>query len=107
MGVLSAGYTALHQSKDELLNTALNDLESLFPAAKTAKIKHALVNIERQATLSSRVGVNPSRPQTAIYSNAYVVGDWVQTGLPATIESAVRSARLMQDDLIQKEKLKS
>ena len=43
-------------------------------------------------------GVDGSLTQK-IFDNFFVVGDWTATGLPATIESAVKSSRLMADVL--------
>jgi len=47
---------------------------------------------ERRATFAATPGQNMQRPppETA-YRNLWLAGDWTATGLPATIESAVRS----------------
>jgi len=47
---------------------------------------------ERRATFAATPEQNAKRPQakTAL-SNLFLAGDWTATGLPATIESAVRS----------------
>ena len=47
---------------------------------------------ERRATFAATPQENAKRPgvETA-WSNLYLAGDWTDTGLPATIESAVRS----------------
>ena len=47
---------------------------------------------ERRATFAALPSENAKRPrpQTA-YRNLVLAGDWTATGLPATIESAVRS----------------
>jgi uncharacterized protein with NAD-binding domain and iron-sulfur cluster len=47
---------------------------------------------EPHATLSSAPEVEKYRPSAKILiENLVLAGDWVQTGLPATIESAVLS----------------
>lgn len=99
MGVISGGYEFLNKSKDDILKIALDEIQQIIPAAKDATLVHALINKEREATLSQRVGINKQRPQQQQLSNFFVVGDWTQTGLPATIESAVRSSRFVRDQL--------
>lgn len=101
MGVTSGAYAWLDKPKEEILEMALTEIHTLFPMAKNAKLVHSLVNMEREATLSPQINGNEWRPpQRSPYPNFYVIGDWTQTGLPATIESAVLSARLAVDDML-------
>jgi squalene-associated FAD-dependent desaturase len=95
VGVVSGAYDWLEKDKKEAVRIAAGELQCLCPRAARARLVHALVNKEREATLSSRPGVNAARPAQQIYKNFFAVGDWTRTGLPATIESAVKSARLM------------
>ena len=47
---------------------------------------------ERRATFAATPDQDARRPRTRTrWSNVFLAGDWVQTGLPATIEGAVRS----------------
>lgn len=92
VGVVSGARDLLNKSKDELMALSLRDLETLYPGFKQAKLEHALVNIERQATVSFTPESTEKRPKQKILENFYVIGDWTDTGLPATIESAVVSA---------------
>ena len=56
-----------------------------------AGITRATVVREPRATFSLAIG-QPARPGTATeVSRLYLAGDWIDTGLPATIESAARS----------------
>lgn len=99
MGVISGAYDHLEKSKEEIVRLALNDLQKIYPNLKNSNLVHALVNKEREATLSCRVGINPIRPKQKILENFYIVGDWTKTDLPGTIESAIRSSKLMAEDL--------
>jgi squalene-associated FAD-dependent desaturase len=47
---------------------------------------------ERRATFAATPGANAKRPPCATqWNNLVLAGDWTQTGLPATIEGAIRS----------------
>jgi len=47
---------------------------------------------ERRATFAATPAENAKRPAAATaWSNLFLAGDWTQTGLPATIEGALRS----------------
>jgi hydroxysqualene dehydroxylase len=47
---------------------------------------------ERRATIAANPGQEALRPQAATaWSNLFLAGDWTDTGLPPTIESAIRS----------------
>ncbi len=47
---------------------------------------------EKRATFAATPAQDAKRPeQRTAWKNVYLAGDWVQTGLPATIEGAVRS----------------
>ena len=50
---------------------------------------------EKRATFAQTPGQVKRRPQTGTgFANLFLAGDWIDTGLPATIESAVRSGQM-------------
>jgi uncharacterized protein with NAD-binding domain and iron-sulfur cluster len=65
-----------------------------FPAAAEARVQRSLVLREAAATFSADPATEGLRPgnDTPI-AGLYLAGDWTNTGLPATIEGAVRSGR--------------
>jgi squalene-associated FAD-dependent desaturase len=90
--VLSGAHEHIARSREELLNVARRDLAGLLPPARGAKLLHSLVIKERFATFSPRCGVEPLRPPAGTpVKGLFLAGDWTATGLPATIEGAVRS----------------
>jgi uncharacterized protein with NAD-binding domain and iron-sulfur cluster len=102
VGVVSGAYDWLETPKEEIVNTAVRELLEHFPAIGDVKVLHSLVNREREATLSPRPETEGYRPaQKSPFENLYVAGDWTKTGLPATIESAVLSARKVVEYLAQ------
>jgi squalene-associated FAD-dependent desaturase len=70
---------------------ALGDLVSAIPPASRARVRHARVVRERRATFSLGRGEPPRPPTVTPLDGLVLAGDWIDTGLPATIESAVRS----------------
>jgi uncharacterized protein with NAD-binding domain and iron-sulfur cluster len=57
---------------------------------------------ERRATFAATPAEDAKRPsaQTAL-SNVLLAGDWTQTGLPATIEGAIRSGNRAADLVVK------
>ena len=100
VGVVSGAYSMIESSREEIVAITLSELNEIFPAVRGAKLVHSLVNKEREATLSPTVESEKYRPaQQSPFPNFFVIGDWTKTGLPATIESAVLSARLAADEM--------
>ena len=64
----------------------LTGLHSALPSCRIVK--------EKRATFAATPAQDARRPSSRTqWSNVFLAGDWVQTGLPATIEGAVRSGR--------------
>ena len=62
----------------------------MIPASREAKVLKALVLKEKHATIAPDPASDLIRPTVATpIPNVFLAGDWIQTGLPATIESAV------------------
>ena len=92
--VISGARALVDSSNDELLDLVINDLRTMIPAARSAKVVKALVLKEKHATMAPDPLSDLSRPATVTpIANLFLAGDWIQTGLPATIESAVASGR--------------
>src|SRR5262249_52453508 len=92
--VISAAYRYVNWTRQELIALARAELESLIPDVQHAELVHSRVVKEREATISHTVESDRIRPmaQTRV-GNLVLAGDWTDTGLPATIESAVVSGR--------------
>ncbi len=90
--VISGARKIVDNSNDELLEMVLGDLHRMVPASREAKLIKALVLKEKQATMAPDLRSHELRPRTDTpIANFFLAGDWIQTGLPATIESAVIS----------------
>lgn len=85
---------------DQLIALALHELRDALPEARHAKVVRATVVRERRATYSLAPG-QPQRPKTTTDVNGLVLaGDWIETGLPATIEGAAISGRRAAEALL-------
>jgi squalene-associated FAD-dependent desaturase len=92
MTLVSSGAAALIEWKNEdLIATAREELASALPEARVATLVRATIVREPRATFSLAPG-QPARPGPATpVRGFFLAGDWTDTGLPATIEGAVRS----------------
>jgi squalene-associated FAD-dependent desaturase len=98
--VASGATAAVSRSNDEVIRLAHQELLEAFPRARRARLLRATVVREPKATFSLAPG-EPPRPGTVTpVRGLYLAGDWIDTGLPATIESAVRSGNLAADAAI-------
>jgi len=98
--VSSGAESIFRQTNEELIAMAYDELASALPAVRDTRLARATVVREPRATFSLAPG-QPQRPttQTAV-RGLYLAGDWIDTGLPATIESAVRSGHRAADSCI-------
>jgi uncharacterized protein with NAD-binding domain and iron-sulfur cluster len=96
--VISAARRFVDLIKEELIEIALAELRELVPESHKANLLHSHIVKEREATLSHTVESDDLRPgsRTSI-PNLILAGDWTDTGLPATIESAVLSGDIAAD----------
>jgi squalene-associated FAD-dependent desaturase len=90
--IISAARGFVDWTRNDLVEMAISELHELLPASRAATLVHSVIVKEREATLSHTVESDSLRPgpRTSI-SNLILAGDWTDTGLPATIESAVMS----------------
>ena len=81
--------------------TAL-DLQENLPSAGPFDASTMRVVRERHATIVSTVEATAARPGVSTSTpGLFLAGDWVRTGLPATIESAALSGSLVVDAILQ------
>jgi squalene-associated FAD-dependent desaturase len=99
--VISAASDFVGQDSETLSAMAWEDTRRCLPAARRAKLLRSLVVRERTATISATVETEPLRPgMTSPYVNLLLAGDWTERGLPATIETAVRTGHRCADRIV-------
>ena len=89
--VSSGALSSVGLTNMALVAQAHAEILDAMPEVRRARLMNATVVREPRATFSLAPG-QPTRPatETAVRGLA-LAGDWIDTGLPATIESAVRS----------------
>jgi hydroxysqualene dehydroxylase len=103
LSLVSSGAARLTlMGRDELTALAAREVAEALPGVRGATLVRATVVREKQATFSLAAG-QPPRPGTRTPVGGLVLaGDWIETGLPGTIESAVvsghRAAEMITED---------
>ena len=91
--IASAAQAWLDMKSDEVVTRLRAELEKFFEPAGEMEISRSLVYKSRDATFAARPETEPNRPglTAAPWTNLLLVGDWIATGLPATLEGAAQS----------------
>jgi zeta-carotene desaturase len=77
--------------ENEAIDAAVRQLQGALPGFRAHRLRRSVVVREPRATFSLAPG-GPMRPGAATgLGGFYLAGDWTDTGLPGTIEGAVRS----------------
>jgi uncharacterized protein with NAD-binding domain and iron-sulfur cluster len=86
-----------------LVARAAREVQAAIPGARGATLLRGTAVREKHATFSLAAG-QPARPATRTGLNGFfLAGDWIDTGLPGTIESAVVSGRMAAQAILEAE----
>ncbi|HEX6324513.1 MAG TPA: FAD-dependent oxidoreductase, partial [Vicinamibacterales bacterium] len=98
--ITSAAAGLVERDDAAIVQIIAADLRAALPAAASAVILRATVIREKQATFSVKPGA-PERPSEGTpLPGFFLAGDWLKTGLPGTIEGAVRSGNRAAHELL-------
>ena len=81
-------------TNEALVARADAEMRASLPAVKGARLVNGTVIREPRATFSLAPGQPPRPASRTAIAGLWLAGDWIDTGLPATIESAARSGHL-------------
>ncbi len=92
--VISSAGEIAEMDKELIVETALKELKMCIIGFETKKLKASRVIKEMRATfVPDKESISSRLDNTTIFENFFIAGDWTKTGLPATIEGAVKSAK--------------
>ncbi|WP_263415658.1 hydroxysqualene dehydroxylase HpnE [Terriglobus albidus] len=102
--VISASHAQLKQERDEIIQSAINELALFFPKARTTRLLKTGVLKEARATFSVLPGLDRYRPsqEESGRPGIFLAGDWTRTGWPSTMEGAVRSGLLAASSITER-----
>jgi hydroxysqualene dehydroxylase len=98
LSIVASGAVELASMDNAAITAAVRaQLERALPATAASRVLRTVVVREHRATFSLAPG-GPPRPGTnTALSGFHLAGDWIDTGLPGTIEGAVLSGRRAAD----------
>ncbi|MEO8664717.1 MAG: hydroxysqualene dehydroxylase HpnE [Ignavibacteria bacterium] len=89
-------------SSEDIYKLCIKDLMQTITGFDKLKISGYKVIKEKRATFIPDNATNEFRPkQKTDYDNFFIAGDWTDTDLPATIESAVSSAKWCVEEIVK------
>jgi squalene-associated FAD-dependent desaturase len=98
--VISNADKFMEMPKEKIFSFVLDELGKFISITKSDISDYKIIK-EKRATFVPDEKTLRNRPsaETKIY-NLFLAGDWIETKLPATIESAVKSGRLAAEKII-------
>ena len=92
--VASGADSLVGLDRDALVSLAAKEVAAAIPGARAATLVRGTVIREKRATFSLAPG-QPQRPGVSTpVRGLFLAGDWIDTGLPGTIESAALSGHM-------------
>ncbi|MEO8231456.1 MAG: hydroxysqualene dehydroxylase HpnE, partial [Ignavibacteriota bacterium] len=92
--VISDADNLAEKSKEEIFDFVTDELSQFTSINKSDVLNYKIIK-EKRATFVPTIDILDKRPNSKTeIKNFFLAGDWVNTGLPSTIESAVKSGRI-------------
>ena len=92
--VISDADYLVDKTKEEILKFVIEELVQ-YTSIKDEDIQRYKIIKEKRATFVPNINTLDKRPNNKTpIKNLFLAGDWTNTGLPSTIESAVKSGRM-------------
>jgi 15-cis-phytoene desaturase len=89
-------------SDEEIIATTIDEIREAFPEVGRSSLRHALVNRISMAIPCATPGSEGNRPATQTpIQGLMLAGDWTDTALPASMESAVHSGFAAAEAVLQ------
>ncbi len=99
--VKSAADDLIFSNKNDLTETAISELKKYFTILTDTEIIDSKIIKERKATMISDINsIKKRKKMNHNFNNLFIAGDWTNTGLPGTIESSVKSGRMISEMIL-------
>jgi squalene-associated FAD-dependent desaturase len=95
--VISDANEFTNKSDDNILELLKGELKKYFLLDSELISKYKVIKEKRATFIPSKEIINNRPSQKTNINNLVLAGDWVDTGLPSTIESAVKSGRVASE----------
>ena len=92
--VISNADKYMDESQEEIIEMILIELKKYILLERSELSTYKIIKEKRAAFVPSNNIINKRPSASTQFNNLFLAGDWTDTGLPATIESAVKSGRL-------------
>jgi squalene-associated FAD-dependent desaturase len=92
--VISNADKFMDVSQEEIMELVLNELKKYILLERRELSTYKIIKEKRAAFIPSNEILDKRPSVYTPFKNMFLAGDWTDTGLPATIESAVKSGRL-------------
>jgi hydroxysqualene dehydroxylase len=92
--VSSGAEDVVSRSNEALIALAVKEVCEALPVARAASLVRGVVVREKRASFSVAPGQPPRPAARTAVPGLFLAGDWIDTGLPATIEGAVVSGHM-------------
>lgn len=84
------------ESNETIYKNCLSELSKCLTGFDELKVKDYKIIKEKRATfIPDNESINERPNQRTAVENFFIAGDWTNTGLPATIESAIKSSKII------------
>ena len=94
-------HRAVGMSDEEIISSTIRELAEHLPSAARARVLHSVVNRIPMAISCPYPGIEHKRPATrSPVHGLSLAGDWTRTGIPFSMESAVRSGWLAAEQVL-------
>jgi uncharacterized protein with NAD-binding domain and iron-sulfur cluster len=87
---------------DRIVEHTIGEVKEFAPLARQARVVHARVHRTAMAIPQPRPGTEALRPRNATpVEGLWLAGDWTDTSLPFSMESAARSGALAAEAVLE------
>lgn len=100
--VISAANDLINKDESEIFSIIWKEVESCLQLRSEQLVRYKILKEKRATLVPSKENLKKRLQTKTNYENLFLAGDWIQTELPSTIESAVRSGKYAAEAVFEK-----